>query len=81
MIGVQIGRLASWCNHNVDLLMVASGALILASVEALSGYASPPTIPDYGFWGLLLGAVLFSIGIAALVCYRVLLRLPGFFGT
>ncbi|HJU14631.1 MAG TPA: hypothetical protein VJ792_09275 [Candidatus Nitrosotalea sp.] len=79
MIGVQRGRLANWCNHNVDFLIIASGALILAFVEVLGTYTNPSTSPDYGFWALLAGVVMLSIGIAALVCYRILLRLRGFF--
>lgn len=79
MIGVQKGRLANWCNHNIDLLIVACGALILAYVEILDGYLNLVPSSDYGFWILLFGVITLSIGIASLICYRVLLRWQGFF--
>ena len=79
MIGVQRGKLANWCNHNIDLLIIACGALILAYIEILGNYPSLSPSPDYGFWALLLGVVMLSVGIAALICYRILLRWHSFF--
>ncbi len=80
MIGVQRERLASWCNHNADLLVIACGALTLAYVETLATVTNPYPNIDLGFWGLFFGVVMLSIGISALVCYRVILRLHGSFG-
>lgn len=81
MIGVQKERIANWCNHNIDLLIVTSGALILGYIEIFDSYLNLTIAPDYGFWALLLGVVTLSIGIAALICYRVLLRWHSFFSA
>ncbi|GEM_PF-2391990 len=79
MIGVQRGKLANWCNHNIDLLIITCGVLILAYIETMDSYLNLVPDPGYGFWVLLLGVVLLSIGLAALICYRVLLRRHSFF--
>ncbi len=79
MIGVQRGRLADWCNHNIDLLIIAVGVLIIAYIEASNNYLNLVPSLDYGFWMLLVGVVMLSIGIATLICYRVLLRGHSFF--
>ena len=60
---------------------MTSGALILAYVETWTTVANPYPDIDYGFWGLLFGVVMLSIGISALVCHRVLLKIHGLFGA
>ncbi len=79
MIGIQKGKLANWCNHNTDLLIITCGALIIAYVETIDGHLNFTPNSYYGFLIILLGVVTLSVGIAALICYRILLRLPGFF--
>ncbi len=79
MIGIQKKRLAKWCNHNTDLLICSCGVIVLAYKEVFNGYLNQVPNPNYGFWILLSGVIISSIGISALVCYRVLLRDHGFF--
>ncbi|HKU32653.1 MAG TPA: hypothetical protein VJR22_02245 [Candidatus Nitrosotalea sp.] len=79
MIGIQKKRLADWCNHNTDLLIISCGVLVLAYIEILDRYLNLVPNSDYGFWILLSGVIISSIGMSALVCYRVLLRWHGFF--
>ncbi len=80
MIGIQKRRLANWCNHNTDLLIVICGLAILVYTK-VSG-THPYLITNYedtGFWLILIGVIILSIGMAALVCYRFLLRWHSFF--
>ncbi len=72
MLGIQNNGLSNWCNNNTDLLIVTCGGLTLAYVEFLGNYLS--IVPDFGFLILLSGVIIVSIGTAALICYRVLLR-------
>ena len=78
MIGIQKKRLANWCNHNTDLLIISCGATVLAYKEILNEYLNLVPNSNYGFWVLLSGVIISSIGISALVCYRVLLKYHGF---
>ncbi len=79
MIGIQRERLANWCNHNIDLLIVACGAVILTYVELIGDYMNIIPNLNYGFLILLAGVIMLSIGVSALICYRILLRWHGFF--
>lgn len=80
MIGIPKGRLADWCNHNLDFLIILVGAVILFSTNQL-GYSLglDTTWQDTGFWTLLIGVVTLSVGTSALICYRVLLKWHDFF--
>lgn len=81
MIGVQRGRVVNWCTHNIDFLIVTLGAIILACLELFDNYLQINLTSDYGFWALLLGVITLSVGISAIICYRVLLRWHGFFSS
>lgn len=80
MIGIQKRRLADWCNHNTDLLIVICGLAILLYTRVSGTHLSLITdYEDTWFWLTLSGVIILSIGMAALVCYRFLLRWHGFF--
>lgn len=80
MIGIHKGRLADWCNNNIDFLIIIVGAVILLSTRQFGYNISPATAwQDIGFWALLIGVITLSVGAAALICYRVLLKWHGFF--
>ncbi len=79
MIGIQKKRLTRWCNHNTDILLVSCGALVLAYAEVFGMNLNLVPNSGYGFWILLSGVIISSIGTSALVCYRVLFRWHGFF--
>ena len=75
MIGIHKGRLVNWCNNNVDLLIIAAGAVILFSANQLRIYRDlNPMLQDIGFWTLLIGVVTLSAGTSALICYRIILK-------
>jgi hypothetical protein len=75
MIGIHKGTLANWCNNNVDLLIVAAGAVILFSANRFEEHLNVnSTWQDIGFWALLIGVVTLSSGTSALICYRIILK-------
>lgn len=67
------GRLADWCNGKIDIVIVTCGVLILAYGES-SGYNAKSQALGYDFWTVLTGVIMISVGIAAMLCYRILLR-------
>lgn len=75
MIEIHKGRLADWCNNNIDFLIIIVGVLILLSTNQFGYSLSLGTAwQDTGFWALLIGVVTLSVGTSALICYRVLLK-------
>ena len=80
MIGIHKGRLADWCSNKIDLLIIVVGVVILFSASQLGVTLNLNTASqDIGFWTLLIGVVILSVGMSALICYRVLLKWHGFF--
>ncbi len=80
MIGVHKRRLVDWCSNKIDLLIIVVGAVILFSASQLGGSLNLNTASQgIGFWALLIGVVILSVGMSALICYRVLLKWHGFF--
>lgn len=80
MIEIHKGRLAKWCNKNLDLLIIAVGAAILFSANQFVGHLNLDDMwQNIGFWAVLIGVVMLSVGMSALICYRILLKWHGFF--
>jgi len=80
MIWIHKRRFTDWCNNNLDLLIIATGIIILFTADQLvnsldfnSGWQG------IEFWALLIGVVTISVGVSALICYRILLKGHYFF--
>jgi hypothetical protein len=78
MIGIHKKRLAEWCNNNLDLLVIAIGIIILLVANQLVNVLNTRW-QEAGFWTFFIGVVTISVGVSALICYRILLRWHNFF--
>ena len=76
MIGIQRKKVSDWITNNIDLTITLSGITIVLAVKQVSDYHIVLENPSLNieFWGLFFGVVMSSIGIASLVCYRVLFK-------
>jgi hypothetical protein len=73
MIGIHKKRLAEWCNNNLDLLVIVTGITILFVANQLVNVLNTRWL-DAGFWAFFIGTITVSVGVSALICYRILLR-------
>jgi hypothetical protein len=76
MIGTQRKRLANWFTHNIDFSITLSGITVVIAAKQLGNYNMEldSLSANVRFWLLFFGIEVLSIGIASLVCYRILLR-------
>lgn len=80
MMGIHKRRLAEWCNNNLDLLVILTGIIILFIANQLVNVLNLNTRWQYaGFWTFFIGVITVSVGMSALICYRILLRWHNFF--
>jgi len=80
MIRVHKPRFADWCNNNLDILVIITGIIILFAADQLvNTFDLNPGWQGIEFWTFLIGVVTTSVGVSALICYRVLLKEHNFF--
>lgn len=76
MIGIQRKRLADWFTNKIDFVVTLTGITVILVVKQMGYYH---TIIDnlstsVEFWLLFMGVIVLSIGIASVVCYRILFK-------
>jgi len=76
MVGIQRKRVVDWFSNNIDLFIILSGIVVVLVAKLLEDYkiGLDNISANVGFWLLFLGIVMLSIGIASLICYRIILK-------